>query len=395
MLIGEQLHSIIRTIQNQCTTGDQMDIISYFLGDSYKVTDFLSVEKGKDDDTVKFYSSKVSKDKFLYTIPSPTIVELSHEIYRVALKQMLQAEGIEANDENNSRNSFFKGKFNQGVSIRDVKFKIVAEYPAWQRYESDYNIIHLTSVGQEKEFSILHADNTRAISALRPSLDDSTVKSTEIKFGRFLTKILTEIKKDNSYIKFNAKDIETFVNLYKAHNAFSRNAFDYFKVVEGDEITKWYHSSTYANGSGSLNNSCMRLDKCQEYFDIYTNPDNKVKMLILTNTENKLIGRCLLWETEKGKYMDRVYSNDHILNIFKKWAEENEYKNTHYNGSQNEQLTTKIKVDMNKYFPYLDSFRFMTFNESDKGNMATLYTQEPCRRYFLLNETNGLFQLRN
>ena len=50
---------------------------------------------------------------------------------------------------------------------------------------------------------------------------------------------------------------------------------------------------------------------------------------------------------------------------------------------------------MNKRFPYLDSFRFMVFNESDKDNTATLYTQEPNGRYFLLNETNGTFQLRN
>jgi hypothetical protein len=397
MLIGEQLHSIIRTIQNQCTTDEQMDIISYFLSDSYKVTDFLSVEKGNDDDTVKFYSSKVSKESFLYTLPNPTIVGLDHEIYRVALKQMLQAEGIETNDESRySRNAFFKGKFNQGDNTRDVKFRIVAEYPAWDRYDGDYKIIHLTSVGAPKEFSILHADSIRQISALRPSLDDSTVKSTEIKFGRFLNKVLTEIQKDNQYLKFNAKDIETFVNLYKAHNAFDRNAFEYFKVVEGEEIKKWYLEKTYERGCGTLNNSCMRLEKCQEFFDIYTNPENRVKMLILTNND-KLIGRCLLWETDKGKYMDRVYANDHIQNLFKKWAEENDYNLTHYRNSQsNEQLTTKIKEDFNKPFPYLDSFRFMSFNEDDQNNTATLYTQEPRgRRYFLLNETNGNFQLRN
>ena len=396
MLIGEQLHSIIRTIQNQCTTGDQMDIISYFLSDSYKITDFLLAEKGKDDDTVKFYNSKVSKDNFLYTVSNPTVVGLEHEIYRTALKQMLQAEGVEVGDENRyARNEFFKGKFNQGNNTRDVKFRIVAEYPAWERYKGDYNIIHLTSVGAPKEFSILHADNKNQISALRPSLDDSTAKSTEIKFGRFLNKVLTEIQKDNQYLKFNAKDIETFVNLYKAHNAFDRNAFEYFKVVEGEEIKKWYLETTYAKGCGTLNNSCMRLDKCQEYFDIYTNTENKVKMLILTNND-KLIGRCLLWETDKGKYMDRVYANDHIQNLFKKWAEENDYNLTHYRNSQsNEQLTTKIKVDFNKPFPYLDSFRFMTFDQKDQKNTATLYTQEPRGRYFLLNETNGTFQLRN
>jgi hypothetical protein len=395
MLIGEQFHSLLRRIQNQCKTDNQMDIISYFLSESYKVTDFLSVEKGKDDDTVKFYNSKVSKDKFLYTLFNPTVVELSHEIYTDALKQMLIAENIKPNEENNSRNVFFNGKFNQGNRNEATKYRIVAEYPAWQRYKPDYNIIHLISVDSPVEFSVLVAEHNKQTSALRPSLNDDCVKSTEIKFGRFLNKVLTELQKDNKYLKFTAQDIETFVNLYKANNAFDRNAFEYFKIVEGEEINKWYAEETYAKGCGTLNNSCMRLEKCQEYFDIYTNLENNVKMLILTNEDNKLIGRCLLWETDKGKYMDRVYANDHIQNLFKKWGTDNEYNLTHYNGSSNTQLTTKIKVDMNKQFPYLDSFRFMTFEQSDKGNLATLYTQQPNGRFFLLNETNGTFQLRN
>lgn len=396
MLIAEKLNSIIRSISKQCTTDNQMDALSYFLSQSYKIKDFLCADHGDQDDTIKFYNSKVSKESLLYTLPNPTVVGLNHEIYRVALKEMLDSAGIEANDETRySDKPFFRGKFNQGDNTANVKFKIIAEYPAWDKYKDEYKIIHLVSVGATKEFSVLHADNIRQGSMLSPLLDDVYVKTTEIKFGRFLTKILTELQKDNKYLKFNAKDIETFVNLYKSHNAFNRNAFDYFKIVEGDEIKKWYLEKTYASGCGTLNNSCMRLDKCQDFFDMYTNLDNNVKMLILTNEEDKLIGRCLLWETEKGKYMDRVYSNDHIVNLFKKWAEQNEYDLTHYNNSQNNQLSTKIKVDFNKPFPYLDSFRFMVFNEDDQNNTATLYTQDPGKRYFLLNETNGLFQLRN
>lgn len=393
MLISEQLHTILRTIQNQCTNGEQMDTISYLLTDSVNVTDFLIVDKGKDDDTIKFFNNKVSKNDLIYTLTNPTIVGLEHEIYQVALNKIKDDAGDLA------KYNIIKSKINQSGNLRS-KFKIISEYLATGTYEKDYKIIHLSSVDSPIPFDILQADSI-SNTGLRPVFDDDllegiSIKPSEIKFGRFLTKVLTEIKKRNMYLNFSAKDIEKFVNLYKAHNSFSRNAFDYFKIVEGDEITKWYHSSTYANGSGTLNNSCMRLDKCQEYFDIYTNPDNKVKMLILTNGENKLIGRCLLWETEQGKYMDRIYSNDYILNLFKKWAEDNEYKNTHYNGTQcSKQLTTKIKVDMNKQFPYLDSFRFMAFDENDKGNTATLYTQEIGKRFFLLNETNGSFQLRN
>ena len=396
MLISEQLYNIIRTIQNQCTTGEQMDVLSYFMSDSRKITDFVFVDKGENDDTVRFFNNKVSKNDVVYTLPNPTVVGLDHEIYQTTLKAIKAEVGgdLEAY-------RLVKSKINQNTgNTNRTKFKIVAEYEAGGHYDREYKVIRLASIDAAIPFEILHADSKNN-STLRPAIEDGllegiTIKPTEIKFGRFLTKVLTELKKDNKYINFNAKDIETFVNLYKAHNAFNRNAFEYFKVIEGEEIKKWYHISTYANGCGTLNNSCMRLDKCQDFFDMYTNTENNVKMLILTNAEDKLVGRCLLWETEKGKYMDRIYANDHIQNLFKKWAEENDYNLSHYRSSQNEQLTTKIKVDFNKPFPYLDSFRFMTFDEKDQKNTATLHTQEPRdTRYFLLNETDGRFALRN
>lgn len=393
MLISEQLHTILRTIQNQCKADQQVDTIGYLLNGCFTVKDFLFADKGKDDDTISFFNDKVSKNDLIYKLNNPTIVSLDHEIYQGALDKIRENAGSLENYRK------IKTKFNQNISQpTNIKFKIIGEYLASGSYGNQYSIIHLSSVDSRIPFDILHADSITN-PGLKPIFDNgllegSLIKPTEIKFGRFLTKVLNEIKKDNKYINFTAKDIETFVNFYKAHNSFNRNAFDYFKIVEGDEIAKWYHSSTYGNGNGTLNNSCMRLDKCQEYFDIYTNTENKVKMLILTNAEDKLVGRCLLWETNKGQYMDRIYSNDHILNLFKKWGEENGCVNAHHNNTLNG-LTTKIKVDMNKRFPYLDSFRFMVFNESDKDNTATLYTQEPNGRYFLLNETNGTFQLRN
>ena len=389
MFISEQFQSILRTIQNQCTTDNQMDILSYFLSDSRKVTDILLADKGDKDDTVNFYNNKIAKNDLVYTLPSPRVVGLDHEIYQLALKT-IKEESVDLD-----AYRLVKSKINQNTgNFNRTKFKILAEYVAGGHYDREYKIIHLASVDAAIPFEILHADSKNS-STLSPCLDGISTKPTEIKFGRFLNKILTEIQKDNKHLIFNAKDVETIVNLYKAHNEFNRNAFDYFKIVEGEEIKKWYLDTTYEKGCGTLNNSCMRLDKCQDFFDIYTNPENNVKMLILTNSEDKLIGRCLLWETEKGKYMDRIYSNDHIFNLFKKWGEESEYKLSHYNGNNNEQLTTKIKVDFNKQFPYLDSFRFMTFDQKDQSNTATLHTQEPGRRYFLLNDTNGTFQLRN
>ena len=396
MFISEQFQSILRTIQNQCTTDNQMDVLSYFLTDSRKITDILLADKGDKDDTVNFYNTKVSKNDLTYTLPNPTTVGLDHEIYQPALKTIKE----ESADLDAYRLAKSRITQNSNGAVR-TKFKIVAEYEAGGHYEIEYKVIRLASIDAAIPFEILHADS-KVNTTLRPCVDGISTKPTEIKFGRFLNKILNEIQKSNKHVNFNAKDVETIVNLYKAHNEFNRNAFDYFKIVEGEEIKKWYLASNYANGCGTLNNSCMRLEKCQDFFDIYTNPENNVKMLVLTNTEDKLIGRCLLWETEQGKYMDRIYANDHIQNLFKKWADGNGCNLTHYKNSHcdDKGLTVKVKVNFNKLFPYLDSFRFMTFDQKDQSNTATLSTQEPIIerervRYFLLNETDGRFQLRN
>jgi hypothetical protein len=147
----------------------------------------------------------------------------------------------------------------------------------------------------------------------------------------------------------------------------------------------------------------MRQRERNQFMKLYDKNPN-IKMLVLFADDEKIKSRALLWESgltdgdgKEWKIMDRIYTFfDHDVDVFKKWADGNEYKLSHYNGNNNEQLTTKVKVDFNKQFPYLDSFRFMSFNEDDQNNTATLYTQEPRgRRYFLLNETNGTFQLRN
>lgn len=386
MLISEQLNTIISSIQKQCLEDKQKYLLDYFLQYSCNVEDFLYADKGKDDDTIKFYNTKSPKDSLLFTINSPTIVELKHDVYDVALKKILEKNGIQHGNSDLHLNTFFKdNNFNQSTNVSGIKFKIVAEYPVNDRFKSDYKIVHLISTNLEKDFSVLHADNIKK-SALGVDLENSSIKTTEIKFGRFLTKVLKILDKNANC----SKDIETFVNLYKAHNLFNRNVLDYFRVVEGDEIKKWYNQSTYEKGCGTLNNSCMRYDKCADFFDIYIN--NNVKLLILVNNENKLVGRSLLWETNKGKYMDRVYSSDHIQNVFNKWAENNKYDISYNKGNDN--FTTKVKVNFNKKFPYLDSFRYMIFDKNDKENVATLYTNEPRNlNYFKLEQTDGSFRL--
>ena len=151
-----------------------------------------------------------------------------------------------------------------------------------------------------------------------------------IKVGRLVTHLLTETK-----LEFVAKDVEDFVNLYKASYDFTSNKDIQFEVVKGDMIAHWYKKNNYVSGGGQLNNSCM-CEKGSEYFEIYSK-NSRCSMVILYADNGKLRsngtyhsdlikGRAILWDVvyngENIKFMDRVYTqNDSDIELFKSYAE--------------------------------------------------------------------------
>jgi hypothetical protein len=43
--------------------------------------------------------------------------------------------------------------------------------------------------------------------------------------------------------------------------------------------------------------------------------------MIMKNTSDKIKGRAILWKTDKGMFMDRIYTaHDSDLNLFKEFA---------------------------------------------------------------------------
>jgi hypothetical protein len=185
--------------------------------------------------------------------------------------------------------------------------------------------------------------------------------------GAFLGKVFNEQVLNN-------KDVEKFNNLFKSFLVESEYNFE---VVKGNKIRKWYDGNNYSECSGSLGNSCMKYEGCQSFFDIYI--DNGVKMLILTNGDDLLVGRALLWKANDivtgldVQVMDRIYTtnDDELVPLFKNWAEKNGYiyrKNQNWNSSlhwvEGGQVVEKrflIVLDHFKYdeYPYLDTFKFL------------------------------------
>ena len=221
-------------------------------------------------------------------------------------------------------------------------------------------------------------------------MDGQVTKATA---GKVLRKIPWLFKKNDA-------DIEKMVNVMKSILLPELT----FKIVSGDDIRFWYSHLRYANGAGSLNNSCMRSSECQRYFDIYT--ENKVKMLIATDSQDKLHGRALLWSKElwnkdyfqhSDTVMDRIYGNDATIIKFKKYAESKNYvyktqqtfsnwKSWQYptsNKGEYEQIDKRMKMVIDKgsfdYYPYLDTFAMLSSHRDENGKYM----------YHLKNYGNG------
>lgn len=168
--------------------------------------------------------------------------------------------------------------------------------------------------------------------------------------------------------KFSCKEYENFSNYLKSEIITAQ-----FKIVEGEDIAFYYNSDHYFAISSTLGNSCMRHDKCQDYFELYV---DEAKMLI-TLKGDKITGRAILWEIGGKTYMDRVYTcYDYLIDSFYDYAKKNKWivrnsncllhseniqlwltPDDNYNKAVSLKLIIPIKSNYN-YFPYLDSFRY-------------------------------------
>lgn len=222
-----------------------------------------------------------------------------------------------------------------------------------------------------------------------------TVYRNKMKIGRLVRSILNDIGAE-----FSDRDIEQFVNEYKAKIDNLNNIEQYFEIVDGEEIKHWYSVDNYYAEEGSLGGSCMRYDECQDYLDIYVNNKN-VNLLILKspNDSDKIIGRALIWTlTDGSTFMDRVYVyKEFYSNIFKEYASKNNwlYKKSD-NSSEDcdvikpdgsiysDELEVKVKgYDYEKY-PYADTLKFYYLYDNKISNRS-----DKKKDYIKIEDTEG------
>ena len=223
-----------------------------------------------------------------------------------------------------------------------------------------------------------------------------------VKIGRFIKALLAnkgvQRHLPSKFDEIKDKDIEEFVNLYKALKVDNNKKF---KLVKGESIAEWYDEDKYGSENGSLGGSCMK-DVKGSYFNIYVRNDKVCRLLIYVNNEKELIGRALVWKLSESPcdakyFMDRVYvASDSDVNKFKDYAEEQGWLYKYrmnsieeesllfvYNGTK---VFGKISVQLqdSKFtnYPFVDTLSFL-----DKSN--SIISNVGFKNGFLMGSTCG------
>jgi len=203
----------------------------------------------------------------------------------------------------------------------------------------------------------------------------------EIGIGKFVNKVVSLDSETN----LTPKIVEDFVNSYKsAFDSKDDKLEDFFEVVSGEDIRKWYLDDNYESISGQLGNSCMRYKKCQSFLDIYVHNPESVSLLILKSSsiKDKIVGRCLIWNTIDGLKYDRIYTiKDSDIITFENYFEGEEIKDV----SSGDNWVELKKVDFD-YYPYMDNMMFLDIDSKTLTNDDTTFPDDNIWR---LRETDG------
>lgn len=224
----------------------------------------------------------------------------------------------------------------------------------------NYNYIKSTDVNDMVSF----IGDSQVKRNVDQGIDPYTKRSGTVKIGRFIRQIF-----DFNGIKISDVDVSKFVDLYKAAIDFNSSIKSGFKFVKGEDIRFWYNINNYAGDYGSLGQSCMRQSSKSGYFNIYVENPEVCQMLILTDDDNRLKGRALVWKLITGDYfLDRIYTlnqsdEELFVNFYQEWLSKN-HPNSKIllHKKEDSNLRVQLKNWKFDYYPYVDSLYCLEIN---------------------------------
>lgn len=182
--------------------------------------------------------------------------------------------------------------------------------------------------------------------------------------------------------QFNDVEITDFSEEYQRLIVINKVGSSYVEA-SGEEI-KDYYLGDNAKDAGPLGNSCMRYQKCQGFFGIYT--DNDFCKLAVLKSRSLVVARALLWKINGMTYYDRIYHADNDSSfILENILKEKGYIKI-YGSSQH----FDIPLSVSKYlgyslYPYMDTFCYYDFENENLTNY------EPAERHYQMRNTGGSF----
>jgi hypothetical protein len=252
-----------------------------------------------------------------------------------------------------------------------------------------------------QQHSVLHfkwSDGEVLINSNELSRNINKVPNSQIKIGRLVQSLLK-----NSETEFTPRQIEQFVDKYKAEIQIMGDVFDRFEITNGEDIRKWYLDQNYESRyAGTLGKSCMADDMCQPYFDIYTKNPKSVSLIIFRGVSNpdKISGRAILWTDNDGnKIMDRVYTNNSPdVVLFIEFANRNNFyhkvlqdstESTPFELNDSKITDITINLDKNTYytFPYMDTLKYYYYDSHVLSNKKDVSSSSS--DYYYLAGTRG------
>jgi len=223
-----------------------------------------------------------------------------------------------------------------------------------------------------------------------------TQSRNPIRIGRLVNSIMSAAGE-----KVTPQEVEQFTNAYKSAWDMQNDAFLKFDIVSGYAIQHWYNENNYESDESTLGGSCMRYEYCDEFFGIYTENSDVVKLVILYSDsggftqdgkyKSKLIkGRALLWKTNQGDmFMDRIYTNnDSDVELFKQFAEKNGWwckkvqnSNNRFTAQRGSALkdptyTVDLQWADHEYYPYVDTLSYMKLNQLSLGDNSGVLSND-------------------
>jgi len=319
---------------------------------------------------------------------------------------------------------FISGKFHSLLGNDVFEYDAVAYLLTRFDIVSPYSFLEIED---EDTISFISESKLKQLYKIEPNKDDLSLKEffylnlstfwttnrQTIKIGRFIHKLIENNQKWFLRVKENLQSpskesdgcistfeevhtdryVEIFVNKFKAiyKETNNKDLFKNINLFSGEDIRKYYLQTNYISKHGSLGNSCMRYDKCQNYLDIYVDNSNICQLLIYKEpNDEKISMRALLWTLDNGeKYMDRIYStyeSDSI--ILMNYAREKGwlYYDDDFDSSL-EPMSINVEYIYEEY-PYMDTFKYLNM---DTNTCSTI----PEIGLYALERQDGRIDYRN